>query len=231
VTAAREPCRGSQATGSGTATATPERWQAGRTPPRNGDTPPRRSDNARACWRGSQSAAQARQAVRHASTNSLVRLASEPAWRDRTVPVVAQTAAQSRSVRMHWTSSDTMSSARQASAHAVQACEQSKHASLHSVSFARSSSHPSPSGGTPTSAPHATWRSPTDGHSVVSPYREGVSIRQVAARGFPYASVTHRLAGSTAENTPDGDDRIRLKNATTAAYQLTGLSSGPTMCP
>src|SRR5215212_5562972 len=59
---------------------------------------------------------------------------------ERTVPVVAQTAAQSRSVRMHWTSSDTMCSARQASAHAVQACAQSKHASMHSVSFARSSS-------------------------------------------------------------------------------------------
>ena len=65
-------------------------------------------------------------------------LASEPVWRDSIVPVVAQMSAQSRSVRMQCISSLTMSSARHASAHAVQTCAQSKHASIYSASFARS---------------------------------------------------------------------------------------------
>jgi hypothetical protein len=63
-------------------------------------------------------------------------LVSEPVRRDRMVPVVAQISAQSRSLRMQCTRSATISSAKQASAHAVQVCVQSKHASMHSTSFA-----------------------------------------------------------------------------------------------
>lgn len=32
-------------------------------------------------------------------------------------------------------------------------------------------------------------------------------------------------------NCPDGEVLNSFSNAATAAYQLTGLSSGPTMCP
>ena len=48
----------------------------------------------------------------------------EPVRREPVAPVAAQTSAQSRLSRMHWRRSWTMSSARQASAHAVQACAQ-----------------------------------------------------------------------------------------------------------
>ena len=56
------------------------------------------------------------------------------------MPVAAQTSAQSRFLRMHSVSSATMSSARQASAQAVQVWAHSKHAAMHSASFCRSMS-------------------------------------------------------------------------------------------
>ena len=58
----------------------------------------------------------------------------EPVLRVASVAVAAQTSAQSRFNRIHWRSSATISSARQASAHDVHACAQAYASSIASMS-------------------------------------------------------------------------------------------------
>jgi hypothetical protein len=84
------------------------------------------------------SSAQALQAVRHASSIERVVSVSEPACRERILPVVAQISKQSRLVWMHVISSSAISSLIQTSAQPAHVCAQSKHAWMQAKSFALS---------------------------------------------------------------------------------------------
>src|SRR5215213_5294836 len=73
-------------------------------------------------------------------------------------------------------------------------------------SASRDQAHSSPSGGTPASAAHATWRSPTDGtFGLITILGTGCRQKGSGMR-FSFASVTTRLAGPTTEKYLEGDD-------------------------
>src|SRR5690625_1238245 len=91
-----------------------------------------------ACF--SHSAAHSAHAMRYASNTAFTVARLLPVRRLRMWPVAVQISAQSRLRRMQLRSSVTISSPRQASAHAVQVWAHSKHAAIQSASLATSRS-------------------------------------------------------------------------------------------
>src|SRR5699024_10654106 len=88
----------------------------------------------------SHSSAQVSHTLWHVSITDLITAGSASVSRESTFPVARQMSAQSWFVRMQDVNSATMSSARHASAHAVQVCAHSKQAAIQAASLSLSTS-------------------------------------------------------------------------------------------